>query len=273
MTNKSGNELINYEQIIPNFDYSENCIGLRNLGNTCYLNCVIQSIFGVKFLSTKLFESIDQVIKDQPLIASLFKLYKAYQNSQNEIKSYKTITSYDQIVNCLIEFKKRISEIDLKFSKDEQQDAAELMQIIIDSINNELKALNNSNPINFLKTTIEQTSKCLECKSTEYSNIDFTNFTLYFPVKFLNETDINFHLQSLLNNLLLKKQFDNIDCKCQGLKNTKEYQYSIKNLPDVLILNLARFMKNNDGTLEKKLGKIKVPLSIIFPSIFIEEYV
>lgn len=105
--------------------------GLKNLGNTCYLNSILQCLSNVSLFRTWLITTdykqrlLDNKLKKDPIVEKLTKLYMIIwtQNCQIDPGTIKTI----------------VGETNDIFKSKEQQDSHELLNTLLDMVHEETK--------------------------------------------------------------------------------------------------------------------------------------
>eukprot|EP00501_MAST-03F_sp_TOSAG23-6_P000861 GSMAST32.ASY1.ANO1.897.1 assembled CDS len=107
----------------------EGAVGLRNLGNTCFMNSILQCLSNCEPLSTFFLSGKyeDSINKDNK-IGYGGRMTETYANLIN------AVWSGDYSVCVPAEFKKRIGEYNSSFAGYNQQDAQELMTFLLDGL-------------------------------------------------------------------------------------------------------------------------------------------
>ena len=130
-------------------------VGLINLGNTCYMNAALQCLFNIKELTNYF----------------LLNLYQKEINHSNVMGSKGWVAeAYGELVNNA--FKGQNSTVRPKFLKEilggvndqfsgyEQQDSAELLNYIIDTLHEDLNWVREKQYIEYPKFKTEPDSEC-----------------------------------------------------------------------------------------------------------------
>lgn len=222
---------------------------LENMGNTCYLNTIVQCLAHTRPLMDLIYESKLDV--QDPLLLSYIKLVKTmfsgyYKLTPTSFNNYFRLAfnkrSRDQedaheVLLFLLEYFHNLMKYPVIF-KDLNKD--ELVQASLCKMKNELMS-----PINHLFLgQFHQRIRCEGCKRTSHSFPVFRDIELTF-------TDGN-EYQTLLNlfdNLTKKETLTEYHCeKCNSKNMSATKITDIWRLPRILIISLARFrnqfMKN-----------------------------
>lgn len=256
----------------------ESTVGLDNLGNTCYMNTVLQIL-----------------IHTPPFIEAFLKEFTTSNSSTN----INEITSsfYDLLINYINEsktsfnptkFKRTFALINPKFSGYSQQDSMEFLRTLLEDISNGLNRIKKKPAYQEISTknkTKEQLRKeywdyfssrensiitdifygqivnifnCLDCGNETYS---FENF-LDIPVLFDDEKS-NTSVHEILSKHF-KSEKIKFDVPCNKCKRKSYHNKTMKisKSPEVLIITLLRYSNRTSRKSTAKLSiKEKLDLS------------
>ena len=148
--------------------------GLRNLGNTCYLNSSLQCLFSIpSFVQAlgKQLSTTDETKNKAPLTKVLVELYQELQPQHRPAKSPT-------------EVKHRVDDTTSKFAGYQQRDAHEWMAHVVDQVHEELVVSSTKQTQNQDKDSEKVTlptddyfrinvQVCLTCKSCGYARYVF----------------------------------------------------------------------------------------------------
>jgi ubiquitin carboxyl-terminal hydrolase 10 len=156
---------------------SESPLPLKNLGNTCYENSIIQCLFSLNMFMDNFSQSIESISKhsnDQSdpryrILNAFHNLYKCYVESfesfQNEEHRQQ---KQQQLESRLEELKLAVGERSSQFNSTHQQDASEFFYHVIDSIQEYYQSLNktdaNDNPVTqAFELELDYMVRCPKC--------------------------------------------------------------------------------------------------------------
>ncbi|AYV83828.1 MAG: putative ubiquitin carboxyl-terminal hydrolase 2 isoform X1 [Hyperionvirus sp.] len=198
-------------------------VGLRNLGNTCYMNAALQCLRCIVPLSNYIFQRGNGIGKDvkHPLVSSYFQFVKTMWSLDNGIVSPSDIRD---------QFEKYRKE----FVGGSQQDAQEFTNYLLDAIHEAIKVSGVSIISELFFGKYKSTVICDRC---DYNSVTYENYMfLTLPIaQNLNESMKLFAQNDMLNN-------DNrYRCeKCKVLSNARK-KMRVYSFPRVLIIYLKRF--------------------------------
>ncbi|XP_071822853.1 ubiquitin carboxyl-terminal hydrolase 37-like isoform X2 [Apostichopus japonicus] len=238
--------------------------GFSNLGNTCYMNAILQSLYGLESLRNELVHS------------------EASQNFQPESLSYAIKVLFiaklqnkprDVISKLLLRVKDAISKSATRFSGYLQHDAQEFLCQCMDQLNEDTQKLNKflsegmgnkplprqlklSSPTSDnVEFTVVHTIRCLECGESITKEEMFHDLSLDMP------KPSAFYPSTI--QVALDKFFESEDIsysceKCKGKQARLSHKFS--KLSRYIILNLKRYMYRLDSSQNGKVQKeIEIP--------------
>lgn len=256
----------NHSSVVNNGQYP---VALRNLGNTCYMNAIIQPLFIIPCLMSNIRDAMDRSIKLNP--ESKFPMAKSLMQLLTEYKrqAQMQVNDDDEMTKCLQKFKEEVSHYSPEFTSTGQHDAVEFLDSVINAIDDEFDRVKKTypdikNPINeIFKLQLAEATVCESCKLK--SNIVKTKshcLILSLPEEQSMDENQNWNLQHLLKNYFKPEKRESKCDKC-GNKERNRYLNVIKS-PKALILLLGRYNANGD----KRHEQIKVPFEITLPRVY-----
>lgn len=239
--------------------------GLHNLGNTCYMNSVLQCLVHVEEL-TRFFVSND-FPREMKLVQEYKSLLKTMLRSSNAVSPRS--------------FKKLLGKLNDQFAGYEQQDSAEFLHYLLDALHEELNKKKNRKPHRPLTEAEEaerekmplrlssaiawemyltsnesiilnifggQYCSKLQCWSCHFTSTTFIPFTmLTLPINEINAQSNTVDVYDCLNRFTKPEKLIGENAwKCPKCKEQKVSfkKMDITRFPRVLIIHLERFKYN-----------------------------
>jgi ubiquitin C-terminal hydrolase len=270
--------------------------GLLNLGNTCYINTILQCLSHTNLFTNEILNDNKYLkIIEQNINNNNFKLLQKKENSLfiNYYIIIKLLWNNCSIINpsnfCSLIFK--LSN-DLK--RHQQGDAGEFFDFIINRIDEELSYQidinkNNQNTnnidsilkkridksINYYTSCLKQNDiyvfsfikqnfyglkntkvLCSECKTITESFEMFLSLQLHIEDE-IDTISITDCLKNYIKKNILKNENSFYCKKCDKLVNRCYTWMKLWNTPNIMVIQLSRFINNNDIT-----KKINNPVNI-----------
>ncbi|KAJ8019562.1 Ubiquitin carboxyl-terminal hydrolase 37 [Holothuria leucospilota] len=230
--------------------------GFSNLGNTCYMNAILQSLYGLKSFRDDLIHSeASQNLKGDTLTHAIKVLFLAkHQNKPREA-----------IRKLLLRVKNAISKSATRFSGYLQHDAQEFLCQCMDQLKEDTEKMNKAiteietdttlQDIRFsppttdnLEFAVLHTIRCLECGETVTKEEVFHDLSLDMPKRSkLHPSTIQVALDQFFES-----EDINYACeKCEGKDARLSHKFT--RLSRYIILNLKRYVFNQDSSQNAKL--------------------
>lgn len=264
--------------------------GLYNLGNSCYMNSVLQCMIATKELTNYLLnENYQKYVAKYSNVGSKGLLTNQYHDLAVEMLE----NSKKGIATTPKRFKKVVGDVNGTFRNNFQQDAAEFLHFLLDTIHEDLNWSSNKNSLPNITAEDEANRELLPLRlastiewerylKSHYSTIIETfagqyasrleclnchkTSTTYVPYNMLSVP-----IPSGSSNLKLTDCLDKFVCpeflkgenvwKCNGCNssNMTKKKLTITRFPRVLIIHLERFTMSRRGEYVKNNCKIEIP--------------
>lgn len=210
----------------------ENGCGLINLGNSCYLNSVLQCLLngGVKNYSwNELGQSFppDVLYPGTNLLCQLIKLNNAIRFEPELYADGIRPRS----------FKKCIGQGHEEFASDRQQDALEFLTYLIDRLDQKIFPKTTANPNDRMKFVMEDRLQCNTCGKVRYTTEPCK--ALQVPLKESQDPDTT---QDLVERLQAYFRGEELQFRCPNCQEltTATRTPGFQNFPGTLVLNPVR---------------------------------
>lgn len=227
-------------------------IGLHNIANTCYMNCIVQVLFLIDDFRRHLLKLTST---NKQILYEMQRLFSFLLSSQRPAISPR---SFYEVSNPSW------------FNIFEHQDCMEFLSFLIQKLEEEEKMVEGKNGTknigHYFTGKIRNLFHCNECTKTFVQNDDsFTTMNLAFPVKREHE----YELSTLIDHYFQPEEMtgsDKINCpRCETLQNGKRWVEIIEP-PQYLKLILLRF--SYDNVLRKKvkiMNRVRYPIELSIP--------
>lgn len=236
--------------------------GMTNLGNSCYLNSVIQSLYDLpqyqKYFENEKFPTdVNNPAKD--LFTQLIKLYDGLWSGRYS-KLGSTKGADYQIGIKPVAFKTLVGENHPEFQTQKQQDAFEFLIYLLEKIDNELGLKLNES----LKFLLSTKIICSNCKKGSLNDelIDSLSVQVEDEVVGTSEDGKKIYkpvnLLSCIANSLKTELIEGFNCEnCHNTPGEAQKSSGFKTFPENLIINTQRIKLENWVP-----TKIDVPIDI-----------
>ena len=210
--------------------------GFANLGNTCYVNAILQALINLPTFKESLIFNVPILPEYQKSLHFLFASVVRRKDSQ------KIVSPGD-----LIDFIRKASS---KFETDTQQDADEFLRIILDKLQDEYGALKENRDGNAdnseadcpvgdtFEFEIERELTCVQCGHTLKNVAKYRDLPLFFQKDTLALSK-SMDIRSLLSFFFKPSKVSYACEKCPGKSANVEQR--ILSLPRILMIQLKRF--------------------------------
>lgn len=255
--------------------------GLDNLGNTCFMNSILQCLIHTEALRLKcVSESSTAVNASSPMRGRLFRSFAKLVN-----KAWHNETS--EIYTALREFRSQMTKYASMFAGSSQHDAQEFLVYLLEGIHEDVNEISKkpyykedipdsyspqqkakeswkryqSRESSFIiDTFVGQLKSTLTCQVCGYQSDTYDPYfdlSLPIPRKSLTSTTIfNCSLDDCLQEFTSKETLDGYDKpRCSRCKTPQPCtkQFTIEKFPRILVIHLKRFsMRNRFSKLDTK---------------------
>ena len=219
-------------------------VGLKNNGNICYLNTVIQQLFMIpqfRYLILNIDDKKEKIknelIDDNNILHQLQRMF-----------TYLLFSSY-------AEYNPRDFFISFKGEMETgQQDCQEFYSNLCDKLEEHLKNNTNQKDLinNFFYGKICTINKCSSCGYIKYGSDKFTSLSL-------DVENIN-NIYESLNKYISTDNIEDYSCEKCNKKVTLEKRALLSDLPNILVIHLKRINMNfNEDKIEKINSRFEFP--------------
>lgn len=237
--------------------YGPGHTGMENLGNSCYMNSVLQILLSLEEFKTWYLGDAASHINSCSKVAvdcylcQMSKIMLGLHSGKYSQKKTRHLPPTEENKEGEIEeyqdgirpssFKLYFGEGHPEFSSNRQQDAFEYLSFILDKMKNNEKS-RNINPLELFEFDIENRLECQKCHSVKYR----ATTSWYLPLSFndwKNKKDENSEctLEECISKFLGEEILE-VNCsECKEKTNWVKTQ-KVKNFPKYLIVIFERFV-------------------------------
>ena len=237
--------------------YGEGFTGMENLGNSCYMNSVIQILFSLEPFKQLYFEGAVEHLNTcyrNPMDCYLCQMSKIMFGMHSGIYSQKKTRQLppteDGKLGEIEEYQDGIRPSSFKlyfgkdhpeFSSNRQQDAFEYLAYLLESMQRDDKS-RKINPMKLFEFEIENRLECQNCHGVKYrsSKTWFLNLSVN-DWKNKKEEGSECAMEESLNKFLGEETLE-IDCQICKSKTSWVKTQKVKNFPLYLIIIFQRFI-------------------------------
>lgn len=242
--------------------------GFSNLGNTCYMNAILQALFHLEPFTRDLVHisrRISRSLPQQSLYQSLVRLHGSRKRIVSDIAKRDLLRSVKQAISSSAK----------RFSGYQQHDAHEFLSQVLDQLKEEVAKVMKSTPspsrsprevtegmevvnptLQNFEFEVTHTISCSNCPEEVTKAEQFYDLSLEMPRRRAGSTPCT--IQHALD-LFFRKE--SIEYKCEKCGCCKaEVSHKFTKLPRVLILHLKRYNYNSGSSVQSKmLQNIVIP--------------
>jgi ubiquitin carboxyl-terminal hydrolase 5/13 len=233
--------------------------GLKNIGSSCYLASVMQTLFSIPQFQEKYVNGADIHLnncRDAPsdcLTCQLCKLADGMLSGKYSKPVNVNDSNSGQTGIAPLMFKEVIGKGHEEFSTMRQQDAGEFLSHVISCI--EKKESSSTDPTKCCKFILQERIQCLECEKVKYKEIPTSSLVLQLPAKVVGTENGKKTYESVDFFASLaayfEAQFIDFQCPSDGRSCSASQTLSFKTYPDYLFSFVSRFVLGDNWVIEK----------------------
>lgn len=218
--------------------------GLENLGNSCYMASVLQTVFSLKPFQEQYYKK-DHISSCSAFPATCFNCQMA--KVANGLLSGDFQSSISPSM-----FKTLVGKGSPEFSSMKQQDAQEFLQYLLNMIDQ--KERSPTSPSKCLTYSTEARVQCLECEHVQYQHIESSSIILRIPA-IPNLVEGKKVYQPVILKDCIDSYFEadirEFQCSVDQSKTSAVFTQKLETFPQYLILVASRFVLGENWVIEK----------------------
>lgn len=271
--------------------YGPGYTGMKNLGNSCYLNSVIQVLSSIREFSKVYEETSSELFKGHmqdpcsDFNTQISKVFAGLMSGDYSNRLHDGASSHDNKTNGITpaSFKRLVGKGHVEFSSNRQQDAQEFLMHLMQLVEKNSRLLGTC-PSNCFKFLIEERIECDESRMVRYS--ERSEFVMALPVpydyatnlqavheyeamkekakkdKTVNVEDVvraNVPFRVCLEKFMQDDVIEDFWSPALERKTTAKKRTRFTTFPEYLIIQLKKFMVGNDWIPKKLDVSVDMP--------------
>ncbi|CAO0790253.1 unnamed protein product [Mucor circinelloides] len=223
--------------------------GLKNLGNSCYMASILQSVFNIEQFQSR----YNQQLADHALTCTtdaancwhcqLHKLADGLLSGRysQPITNADGVQSQDGIAPGM--FKALVGKNHQEFSTMRQQDAFEFFQYLCKTIQQKEHATKND-PTKAFDFMTEQRLQCGQCKKVRYQKDQTSCISVEVPARHKENAENEYEpvdFTECLDAFVREEIVEGYQCPSCNEKTTAQRSVKFSTFPEILVINPRRF--------------------------------
>lgn len=225
--------------------------GLRNLGNTCYMNAVLQMLLGIPAFVRR--------VTDATQMATFSSMAEGSASSSFYMCFCEFVRQAESRQSSVVsptELKRIMGQIDSRFQGYNQEDAHEFFSHVLNAIDEDLDILGLEHGPSYecFSLAMKQELSCCLCEHIKALEEDYLDLSLHLP-EAIEKTSLS--LEGVLADFMAAETVEWTCPGCNG-KGQAAMTHVISRCPRTLVLHLKRF----DGDGKKLVTPVTLPLTL-----------
>ncbi|KAI8967306.1 hypothetical protein BDF20DRAFT_966026 [Mycotypha africana] len=237
--------------------------GFKNLGNSCYMASVLQSIFNLPIFQRRYGKELEDhslTCTQDPAQCWYCQLHKladgllsgryslpVQEDACREGDSRQTPSPPPQQQTGIAPamFKTLVGKDHHEFSTMRQQDAFEFFQFLLKQIQQKENKNKENDPTQVFQFELEQRLQCGKCKRVRYQKDATTSISINVPARLKKDSDSNAYepvtLEECLDAFVEPEVVEGYKCPQCNEKTTAFRSVKFSTFPEILVMNPRRF--------------------------------